>query len=146
MMLTQARFEVLARLVEEVDTAADAAVALHNKLLQDGINALATKPALHNLTYGYFRENMWHEGTVTNIDSYGVTIEWDEYARSCRVDGGRHDIPSDALCDATRQAAIEQIVATKLEKIDQKANAVVARDRANKMAELARLKRELGQE
>lgn len=107
------KYLVLARLWEDLPGSISRAVKLHNELLEkkckeSGVDMLYNRD--------YF-ESKWSDGDVSELDSYEVTVSWEEYARSCLVDHGTTRIPMEAICDDTYEDFINEIVSKKVENL-----------------------------
>lgn len=87
----------------------------------------------------------WFHGDIVEVDYSGIVIKWDEYSHSCRVDGGKFDLPWDALADDTYKDYITSLVEKQVEKQNAESAAEEARKLAHKRAQLAQLKAELGE-
>lgn len=110
--MKRSKFLVLARLYEDLPNHVSAAIRKHNELLKKAYEQEDIKVG----DFTDYYEAFWEEGEIIEVDSYGVRISWEHYARSCRVDGGRYSIPSDALCSDTQDATLQAIVYKKLLK------------------------------
>jgi hypothetical protein len=132
--LNNAKLQLFHRLYEQVNSAAERAITFYTK--EAGRLKLE------------WRDSAWHHGDITSI-SYmgdGVTIKWDEYRRSCHVDGGNFTLPWEALADDTYQSYITDLVAAESTKKQIEFEAEKARQLAYKRSQLAQLKTELGEQ
>lgn len=131
--LTRARLELFFNLHELVDRAAERAFNFYEK--EAGCVGLL------------WRDRTWHPGNVSGV-SYtgdGVNVEWEEYHRNCRTDGGSFTVPWEALADDTYVEYITSLVASQVAKVRDEAAAARVSELEYKRRKLEELKRELGE-
>lgn len=131
--LNYAKLQLFHRLYEQVDSAADRAIAFYTKAA-DRVGLV-------------WRERTWFHGDVAGIayTGDGVNIRWDEYRRNCHVDGGNFTLPWEAMADDTYVEYITKLVESQVSKSIAASNVEKARELAYKRAQLAQLKAELGE-
>jgi hypothetical protein len=94
-----------------------------------------------------WNERVWNDGTVKGCDfGVGVSVEWDEYARGCRVDGGSFTIPWEALADDTYKIFITEMVSNQVVAVAKREKEEETRRIEFKRRELERLIAELGEQ
>lgn len=92
-----------------------------------------------------WKDREYRTGVMTGIDDCGngVTIEWEDYAMGCKVDGGTYTIPWEALSDDTYKTFITSLVNKQIGLV--KANEELQKQRTSlyKMSQLERLQSEV---
>jgi len=88
----------------------------------------------------------WEDGNIIDVTEKYITIEWEAYARSCRVDGGTYDIPIAAILDDTYQETITKIVQDEIDAYNQKKALDNEKELEYKRQQLLKLKQELGED
>ena len=129
--LNTAKLQLFYRLYEQANSASARAISFYNKE--------AERVGL------IWSNRKWFQCDIVEVDYSGIVIKWDEYSHSCRVDGGKFDLPWDALADDTYKDYITNLVEKQVAKQNAESAAEEARKLAHKRAQLAQLKAELGE-
>lgn len=129
--LNIAKLQLFHRLYEQVNSASARAISFYNKE--------AERVGL------IWSNRKWFQGDIVEVDYSGIVIKWDEYSRSCHVDGGLFDLPWDALADDTYEGYITSLVEKQVTEQNAESAAEEDRKLAHKRAQLAKLKAELGE-
>lgn len=129
--LNNAKLQLFHRLYEQVNSASERAINFYDKE--------AERVGL------LWSNRKWFHGDIARVDYDGIVIKWDEYRRNCHVDGGHFDLPWDALADDTYKDYITSVVEKQVAKRNAESAAEESRKLAQKRAQLAQLKAELGE-
>jgi hypothetical protein len=130
-MPTREEIAVFCETYEAVESAVDRAVATRNKLIREV------------LPREVWDAYIWHEGTITDVSTRCVTVDWDVYGYRGSHESGTDYIPLEALYDDT----FEEFITDDVNKTFEVVKAAQARKRTaeaeSKVATIKRLQAEL---
>lgn len=130
--LNIAKLYLFQRLYEQVQESQERAISFYGK-----------EAERLNLEW---RNRTWHHGNINTVNYSGIDIVWEEYHRNCRTDSGQFSMPWEALADNTYQSHITDFVAKQVAKQNAEVDRLQALALAQKRAQLAALKAELGEQ
>lgn len=130
-MLTRSRYNVAVRLNKDLERAVERAVNMYNFLRQQHLLPCSD-------------HDVWHCGIISDVDSDGVTIDWETSWSYGGYDRGSHDIPLDALIDGTYIEYITEKVKNEAAQFKKQQKAMERAERAAKLKQFNTLAKELG--